>query len=99
MSTRKTLLSVHSTHHLLTQTKQELLLQLQQIEPDLRTAGLEIDLEVKLGYKPDDKRQERLDILRLLIGVGVGRIRPRLVLRLGQCVERWANENYHNIDE
>jgi hypothetical protein len=43
MNTRKTLLSVHSTHHLLTQTKQELLLQLQQIEPDLRTAGLEID--------------------------------------------------------
>ena len=71
---------------MLTRTEQELLL---QIEPDLRTARLEVDLDKELGYNPDDKRQEKLVILRVVIGLGVGRIRPRLV---EQSVERSANE-------
>src|SRR6266702_2860576 len=51
---RKRLLFIYSTHHLLTRTEQELLLQLQQVEPVLRTARLEIDLGKKLAYKRDN---------------------------------------------
>ena len=44
------------TYHLFTRTEQKLLLQLQQIEPILRTARLEVDLSQELAYKCDDLR-------------------------------------------
>ena len=56
ISTRNTLWSVYSTHHLFTRPEQKLLLQLQQVEPVLRTARLGIDLGKEPAYKRDDLR-------------------------------------------
>ena len=48
------------THYLFTQAEQKLLLELQQIEPVLRKASLEVDLSQELAYKCDDLRYLRL---------------------------------------
>ena len=78
---------MNRTHHLLTRTEQQLLLQSQQIEIVLRTTSLDVELSQELAYKRDDFRY-------LLFISAVFRCLPEHRLK-EQRVPRETSDRFH----